>query len=333
MKKRGAAITGVHAWVPPYVLTNQELEAMVDTNDEWIRTRTGISERRILKGEGQGTSVMAVEAIKGLCEKKNIHPEEIDAIICATVTPDHFFPCTANLICEKIGAKNALSFDLMAACSGFLYALVTGANYIATGNYKKVIVVGADKMSSITNYTDRASCILFGDGAGAVLLEPTPEDDENIIIDSILKTDGAGKDLLFIKGGGSAYPPSVQTLANGEHYFYQDGSAVFKYAVTKMADIAEEIMKRNHLTGEEIAYVVPHQANKRIIEATANRMNVSMDKVTLNIHKYGNTTAATIPLCLWEWEKQFKKGDKIVLVSFGGGFTFGSVYLKWAYNS
>ncbi len=312
-----AAITAVAGYVPDYKLTNAELEKMVDTTDEWITTRTGIKERRILKGEGKGSSYLGAEAVKGLLAKTGIHPEEIDAVICATITPDMFFPSTANLICDKAGIKNALSFDIAAACTGFLYALVTGGHYISSGMYKKVIVVGADKMSSITDYTDRNNCIIFGDGAAAVLLEPST--DELGIQDSILRTDTVGKDLIYIKAGGSAFPASEETLANREHYFFQDGKSVFKFAVTKMADVAEEIMKKNDLVGEDIAYLVPHQANKRIIEATADRMGVSMDKVCLNIQKYGNTTAATIPLCLWEWEKDFKKGDNLILAAFGGG--------------
>lgn len=324
-----AKITGVAGYVPEYVLTNAELEKMVDTNDEWIQTRTGIKERRILKGEGQGTSVMGIEAVRSLLAKTNTDPLEIDAVICATITPDMFFPSTANLVAGATNLKNAMSFDMAAACSGFLYALETGANYIASGRYKKVIVLGADKMSSITDYSDRNNCILFGDGAACVLLEPS--EGEYGIQDSILRADAVGKDLIYIKAGGSAYPASEATLANGEHYFFQDGKSVFKYAVTSMADVSAEIMERNHLQGKDIAYLVPHQANKRIIEATANRMEVSMDKVTMNIHKYGNTTSATIPLCLWEWEKAFKKGDNLILAAFGGGFTWGSMYLKWAY--
>jgi len=331
MTSINAAITAVHGWVPPYVLTNQELEQLVDTSDEWIQTRTGIRERRILKGEGQGTSVMAAEAVKGLCEKQNISPEEIDVIICATITPDMMFPNCANMVSEKVGATNALGFDLVAACSGFIYALETGSNYIKSGNYKKVVVVGADKMSSITNYEDRTSCILFGDAAAAVLLEP---DTEGLgIQDTILRNDGQSKELLYLKAGGSAYPASEETVRNREHYFFQDGKSVFRFAVTRMADVSVEIMERNGLKGEDIAYLVPHQANRRIIEATANRMGVSMEKVTLNIERYGNTTAATIPLCLWEWESKFNKGDNLILSAFGGGFTWGSVYLKWAYDT
>ncbi len=324
-----AAITAVHGYVPPYILTNKELEDLVETSDEWIRTRTGIVERRILKGEGQGTSVMATEAVKGLLEKSNTKPEEVDGIICATITPDMFFPNTSNLITQNVGAVNAFGFDLVAACSGFLYALETGSNFIKSGSYKKIVVVGADKMSSITNYKDRTSCILFGDAAAAVLLEPNEEGFG--VKDTIIRNDGMSKDCLYIKGGGSAYPSTEETVRNGWHYFHQDGKTVFKYAVTRMADVSAEIMERNNLIGDDVAYLVPHQANKRIIEATAKRMGVGMDKVTMNIERYGNTTAATIPLCLWEWEKAFKKGDNLILAAFGGGFTWGSIYLKWGF--
>lgn len=324
-----AAITGVQGYLPEYILTNDELAKLVDTSDEWIQTRTGIKERRLLKGEGQGTSVMAIKAVQGLLEKTNTKATEIDAIICATVTPDMAFPNCSNLITQNIGAVNALGFDLAAACSGFLYALETGSNFIKSGNYKKVIVVGADKMSSITDYTDRTSCILFGDGAGAVMLEPNTEGFG--VKDAILRNDGGSIDCLYLKGGGSAYPASEESVKNKWHYFHQDGKSVFKYAVTRMADVSAEIMERNQLSGDDVAYLVPHQANKRIIEATANRMGVGMDKVTMNIERYGNTTAATIPLCLWEWEDKLKKGDNLVLAAFGGGFTWGSIYLKWAY--
>jgi 3-oxoacyl-[acyl-carrier-protein] synthase-3 len=326
-----AAITAVSGWVPDDVLDNKQLEEMVDTNDEWIQTRTGIVERRILKEPGKGTSFMAAKAIEKLLEKRGIGADEVDVIICATITPDMLFPSTANLICEQIGAKNALSFDLAAACSGFIYALETGSNFIKSGQYKKVIIVGADKMSAIIDYTDRNTCILFGDGAGAVLLEPDTEGYG--VQDAILKTDGAGKDLLRAKGHGSADPLTPENILKGEHFFYQEGKAVFKFAVTRMADVAADIMKRNNLLGEDVAYLVPHQANKRIIEATAKRMGIGMDKVTLNIQRYGNTTGATIPLCLWEWEDKFKKGDNLILAAFGGGFTWGSIYLKWAYDS
>lgn len=324
-----AAITAVGGYVPDYVLTNAELEAMVDTTDEWITTRTGIKERRILKGEGKGTSVMGTKAVEELLEKRGIEASELDVIICATITPDMMFPSTSNLITDNIGATNALSFDLGAACSGFLYALETGSNFIRSGQYSKVVVVGADKMSSITDYKDRKSCIIFGDAGAAVLLEPA--EDGVGVMDTILRTDGAGKELIYLKGGGSAYPLTEESLARGEQYFFQDGKSVFKYAVTRMADVSEEIMKRNNLTGDDVAYLVPHQANQRIIDATAKRMGIGMDKVTMNIQRYGNTTAATIPLCLWEWEKDFKKGDNLILAAFGGGFTWGAIYVKWAY--
>ena len=331
MSSLRAAITAVSGWVPEDILDNYQLEQMVETNDEWIQTRTGIKERRILKEKGKGTSYMATKAINQLLEKRGITADEVDVIICATITPDMLFPSTANLICEQLGAKNALSFDLAAACSGFIYAIETGSNFIKSGQYKKVVIVGADKMSAIIDYKDRSTCILFGDGAGAVLLEP---DEEGYgIYDSILKTDGAGKDLLRAKGHGSADPLTPENIIKGEHFFYQEGRAVFKFAVTRMADVSAEIMERNNLTGDDVAYLIPHQANKRIIEATAKRMGIGMEKVTLNIQRYGNTTGATIPLCLWEWEKEFKKGDNLVLAAFGGGFTWGSVYLKWAYNS
>jgi 3-oxoacyl-[acyl-carrier-protein] synthase-3 len=329
MEQFSAAITAVAGYVPPYILNNSELEELVDTNDEWIRTRTGIRERRILKETGAGTSVMATEAVKELCKKRDLDPKEIEVLICATITPDMPFPSTANIVCDNIGAKNALSFDMSAACSGFIYALETGANFIRSGRYKYVVVIGADKMSAITNYKDRNSCILFGDGAGAVLLERNYEGLG--VMDAILKTDGSGKELIKLKAGGSAFPISHEAIDAGEHFFYQDGKSVFKYAVTYMADVAAEIMAKNNLTGEDIAYLVPHQANRRIIEATAKRMNVGMEKVTVNIEKFGNTTAATIPLCLWEWEKEFKKNDNLILAAFGGGFTWGAVYIKWAY--
>ncbi len=331
MKKLKALITAVHGYVPDYVLTNEELATMVDTNDEWIRSRTGVSERRILKGENQGSSVMGAEAVKGLCEKRGISPDEIDMILCATATPDMLFPATANIIADKVGAKNAFGYDVLAACSGFLYALVTAAKYIESGSHKKVVVVGADKMSSIVDYTDRATCIIFGDGAGAVLLEPTEEDTG--IIDSVLKSDGVGRHHLYQKAGGSAFPANEETVAAKEHFIHQDGKTVFKYAVKNMADVSVEVMERNNLSGEDIDWLVPHQANKRIIDATASRMDLDPAKVMLNIQKYGNTTSATIPLCLWEWETKLKKDSKIMLAAFGGGFTWGAVYLKWAYNT
>lgn len=326
-----AVITAVQGYVPPDLLTNADLEKMVDTNDEWIRSRTGIETRHILKGEGKGTSDMAVEAVKGLLQKRGITANDIDLLICATVTPDHVFPATANIICDKIGAKNAFGYDIGAACSGFLFALVTGSQFIETGKYKKVVVVGADKMSAIVDYTDRATCVLFGDGAGAVLLEPTTD---NIgIIDSVLKSDGHGRHYLHQKAGGSVKPPSHETIDAREHYVFQDGQPVFKAAVVGMADVSAEIMERNNLTADDVAYLVPHQANLRIIDATAKRMGVGNEKVMINIQRYGNTTSATIPLCLWEWESKLKKGDNLVLAAFGGGFTWGAVYVKWGIGS
>ncbi|AEL24761.1 3-oxoacyl-(acyl-carrier-protein) synthase 3 [Cyclobacterium marinum DSM 745] len=329
MKKR-AVITGVHAWVPEYVLDNKELETMVDTNDEWITSRTGIKERRILKGENQGTSVIGTEAVKGLLEKTNTNPEDIDLIICATVTPDMLFPATANIIAHNVGAKNCYSFDISAACSGFLYALSMGSQFIETGAHKKVIIIGADKMSSIVNYQDRTTCIIFGDGGGAVLLEPT---EENIgVMDSMLHTDGSGADFLRIEAGGSRKPASVETVTGREHFVYQEGSTVFKFAVTNMAEVSAQIMEKNNLTADDITWLVPHQANKRIIDATARRMGIGPEKVMLNIEKYGNTTAGTLPLCLWDYESKLKKGDNLILAAFGGGFTWGAVYLKWGYD-
>ncbi len=324
-----AAITGIYGYVPDYVLTNAELERMVDTNDEWITTRTGIKERHILKGEGMGSSHMGAKAVAGLLEKTNTKPEEIDLLICATTTPDYVFPCTANLICDMVGIRNVGSFDIQAACSGFLYALTIGTQFIETGKYKKVIVVGADKMSAITDYTDRTTCVLFGDGAGAVLLEPNEEGFG--VLDSIIRSDGVGQNHLFQKAGGSRYPPTHETVEKRWHYVYQDGPSVFKFAVKNMADVSAEIMERNHLAGNDVAWLVPHQANKRIIDATANRMGIETGKVMMNIHKYGNTTAATIPLCLFDYESQLKKGDNLVLAAFGGGFTWGAAYVKWAY--
>jgi 3-oxoacyl-[acyl-carrier-protein] synthase III len=330
MTKIRAAITGIHGYVPDYILTNKELETLVDTTDEWITSRTGIEQRHILKGENQGVSVMATEAVKGLLKKTNTDPAEIDLIICCTVTPDLVFPATANIVANNVGAVNAFSYDLMAACSGFIYGLTTASKFVESGTHKKVIVIGADKMSSIIDYTDRTTCIIFGDGAGAVLLEPTTEDVG--IMDAILKSDGSGEKYLHQKAGGSRRPASMETLQNREHFVYQEGSAVFKFAVTNMADVAAQIMERNGLTGDDVAWLVPHQANKRIIDATANRMNVSEDKVMLNIHKYGNTTSGTIPLCLHDYEKQLKKGDNLILAAFGGGFTWGAVWVKWAYD-
>lgn len=330
MKKIRAAITGINAWVPEYRLTNQELSKMVDTSDEWIMQRVGIKERRILKGEGLGTSDMGEQAVKGLLGKTNTPAEDIDLLICATITPDMAFPATANIICDKVGIKNAFSFDISAACSGFLFALQTGAQYIESGKYKKVIIVGADKMSSITDYTDRTTCPLFGDAAGAVLLEPTTE--EVGVMDHILKTDGSGRKFLHLKAGGSVKPSSHETIDAKEHFIYQEGQSVFKFAVSNMADVAAEIMERNNLKSEDIAWLVPHQANLRIIDATGRRMGLPPEKVMVNIQNYGNTTAATIPLCIWEYENRLKKGDVLILAAFGGGFTWGSIYLKWAFD-
>lgn len=330
MTKIRAAITGVHGYVPDYILTNQELETMVDTNDEWIQSRTGIKERRILKGENQGTSVIGSNAVKGLLERTGTHPKDIDLIICATVTPDMPFPATANLIADQVGAINSFSYDISAACSGFLYALTTGAQFIETGRYKKVVIVGADKMSSIIDYTDRTTCIIFGDGGGAVLLEPTTEDIG--VMDSILKSDGSGAPYLHMKAGGSRRPATAETVAQREHFAYQEGSTVFKFAVTNMADVAAEVMQRNDLKGEDIAWLVPHQANKRIIDATARRMGIGDERVMLNIQHYGNTTAGTLPLCLWDYESKLKKGDNVILAAFGGGFTWGAAWVRWAYD-
>ena len=327
--KMTASITAIGGYVPEDKLTNFDLEKMVDTNDEWIRTRTGVSERRILKGEGKATSDMGAPAVLELCKKRGIDPLEIDCLICCTVTPDMVFPATANIIGDKIGAKNAFGFDLQAACSGFLYGLTTGAAFIESGRYKKVVVVGADKMSAIVDYSDRNTCILFGDAAGAVLLEPN--DDGYGILDSILKSDGSGAQFLHMKAGGSKKPATIETVMAKEHYAYQEGASVFKFAVKGMADVSAELLEKNNLTGDDIAWLVPHQANLRIIDATANRMGLPKEKVMINIQKYGNTTAATIPLCLWEWENQLKKGDLIVLAAFGGGFTWGATLVKWGY--
>ncbi|MFH0892863.1 MAG: beta-ketoacyl-ACP synthase III [Bacteroidota bacterium] len=331
MTKIRAAITGVNGYLPEYVLTNEELAKMVDTTDEWIMTRIGIRERRIIKGENKGSSEVGAPAVEGLLKKTNTKPEEVDLLICATVTGDMQFPATANIISDKCNIRNAFSFDLNAGCSGFLFALATASKYVESGQYKKVVVVGAEKMSSIVDYTDRATCPIFGDGAAAVLLEPTTE--EVGLMDSSLHSDGVGRVHLHQKAGGSAKPASHATVDAKEHFIYQEGQAVFKWAVSKMADVSEEIMKRNDLTSENLAWLVPHQANMRIIEATGNRMKLDKSKVMINIEKYGNTTSATLPLCLWEWEKKLKKGDNIILTAFGAGFTWGAIYLKWAYNS
>lgn len=329
--KINAAITAVGGFVPEDKLTNADLEKMVETNDEWIKSRTGISERRIQKGKGLATSDMGAPAVLELCRKRGIDPSEIDCMICCTVTPDMLFPATANIICDKIGATNAWGFDLNAACSGFLFGVTTGTALIESGRYKKVVVVGADKMSAIVDYTDRSTCILFGDAAGCVLLEPNTEGYG--IQDSLLKSDGIGREYLYQRAGGSLNPASIETVTNKQHFIFQDGQPVFKFAVKGMADVSAELLERNNLTGDDIAWLVPHQANKRIIDATANRMGLSHDKVMLNIERYGNTTAATIPLCLWEWENKLKKGDKIVLAAFGGGFTWGATLINWAYDS
>lgn len=331
MAKIRAAITGVGAFLPEYRLTNEELSTMVDTSDEWIMQRIGIRERRILKGEGKATSDMGAEAVKVLLRKTNTSPEEVDLLICATITPDMPFPATANIIAHKVGIHNAWSFDLNAACSGFIFTLATAAQFIESGRYNKVIVVGSDMMSSITNYKDRTTCPLFGDAGTAVMLEPTTEDIG--IIDYIHHVDGLGRYHLHMKAGGSLRPASCETVENGEHFVYQEGQTVFKAAVSGMADVTVEIMKKHNLKPEDVIWLVPHQANMRIIDATARRMGISKDKVMINIEKYGNTTSATIPLCLYDYENKLKKGDSIILAAFGAGFTWGSVYLKWAYNS
>jgi 3-oxoacyl-[acyl-carrier-protein] synthase III len=326
-----ASITAVAGYVPDFVLTNEELEKMVDTTDEWIMSRTGIKERRILKEPGKATSDMGAAAVLELCKKRGISPSEIELLICATVTGDLVFPATANIICDKIGAKNAWSYDIGAACSGFLYSLATGSQFIKTGAYKKVVIVGADKMSSIIDYTDRSTCVIFGDGAGAVLLEPTEEDFG--IKDFILRSDGSGRQHLHLKAGGSQLPASHDTISQNLHYVYQEGQPVFKHAVYNMAEVSAEIMEKNKLTSNDVAFLVAHQANKRIIDATAKRMGIGEEKVLMNIERYGNTTAATLPLLLWDYEKKIKKGDNLIFAAFGGGFTWGSLWVKWAYDT
>ncbi len=330
MSKTRAAITGIDVFLPEYRLTNDELSTMVDTSDEWIMQRIGIKERRILKEEGKATAYMGTKAVEGLLKKTNTKPEEIELLIVATITPDMLFPATSNIIAYDTGLKNAWTYDLLAACSGFLFALQTGTAFIETGRYKKIIIVGADKMSSITDYEDRTTCPLFGDAGTAVLLESTTEDVG--VIDHILHTDGSGGKFLYLKAGGSLHPASHETVERREHFVYQEGQPVFKFAVSRMADVSIEIMKRNNVSNDELAYLVPHQANMRIIEAVARRMGLIREKVMINIQRYGNTTAATIPLCLWEWGKELHKGDKLVLSAFGGGFTWGAIYLKWAYD-
>lgn len=331
MTKLTAAITAVGKYLPEYVLSNQVLETMVDTNDEWITSRTGIKERRILKEEGKGTSFMAIKAAQDLLEKSGIDPKEIDALIMATATPDMPVASTGVYVASQIGATNAFSYDLQAACSSFLYGMSTASAYIESGRYKKVLLIGADKMSSIINYEDRATCIIFGDGAGAVLFEPNNEGLG--LQDEILKSDGIGREFLKIEAGGSILPPSEETIKNGQHFVHQDGKTVFKYAVSGMADVSEQIMLRNNLTKEDVNWLVPHQANRRIIDATANRMKLDESKVLVNIERYGNTTSATLPLLLNDFENQLKKGDNLIFASFGGGFTWGAIYLKWAYNT
>lgn len=329
MKKITAAITGVQGFVPDEVLSNADLAKIVDTSDEWITSRTGIKERRILRDGA--SSDLAAAAVEGLLKKTNTSPEDIELVILATVTPDYPFPSTANVLCDKTGMKNAWGYDLIAACSGFIYALSTGAQFIETGRYKKVIVVGVDKMTSILDYEDRTTCVIFGDGSGAVLLEPNEEGLG--VLDFILRSDGSGRQYLIQPGGGSANPASIETVENRMHYVKQEGKQVFKFAVTNMAEVSAEIMEKNNLTSDDVDWLVPHQANLRIIDATASRMGLPKEKVMINIQKYGNTTAGTLPLCLWDYEKQLKKGDTLILSAFGGGFTWGAVYLKWAYNS
>lgn len=331
MTKITAAITAVGAYVPEYVLTNKILETMVDTNDEWITTRTGIKERRILKKEGAGTSYLAIKAAEDLLAKKNLDPKEIDLVIVATATPDMPVASTAVYTATQIGATNAFAFDLQAACSSFLYGMSTAASYVQSGRYKKVLLIGADKMSSIIDYEDRATCIIFGDGAGAVLFEP--DEDGLGLQDEYLRSDGVGREFLKIDAGGSILPASEETVKNKQHTVFQDGKTVFKFAVSNMADVSAKIMEDNQLTNEDVQWLVPHQANKRIIDATARRMGVDESKVMTNIQRYGNTTSATLPLCLYEYEKQLKKGDNLIFAAFGGGFTWGAIYLKWAYNS
>jgi 3-oxoacyl-[acyl-carrier-protein] synthase-3 len=326
-QKITAAITAIGGYVPEDRITNADLEKMVDTNDEWIRTRTGIEERRILRGAGKAVSDICIPVFLEICSKRGISPEEIDCLIVATVTPDMIFPATANIVCDKTGAKNAWGYDISAACSGFLFGLTTAAMYIESGRYKKVVVIGADKMSAIVDYSDRATCIIFGDGGGGVLLEPNYEGYG--VLDSILKSDGSGRPYLHMKAGGSLRPASNETVAAKEHFIYQEGQPVFKFAVKGMADVSAALMERNNLTANDISWLVPHQANKRIIDATANRMGLPAEKVMINIQRYGNTTAGTIPLCLWDWESKLKKGDNLVLAAFGGGFTWGAAWVKW----
>ena len=328
-EKIRAKITGIGAYVPDYVLTNDELSRMVDTNDEWITTRVGIKERHILKIEGEGSSYMGERAVRELFEKTGTNPDEIDLVLCATVTPDMPFPATASIIADKVGIKNAMHFDINAGCSGFIYTLITAKMYVESGQFKKVLLVTAEKMSAIVDYTDRSTCPLFGDGAAAMLIEPS--NDGTGVIDFIAQSDGIGRNYLYMKAGGSCRPASAETVANREHFVYQEGRTVFKYAVTHMADVSVEVMKRNGITADTLAWLVPHQANLRIIDAVARQMDLSPEKVMINIQKYGNTTSATIPLCLHEWESRLHKGDNLILSSFGAGFTWGAIYLKWGY--
>ncbi|MBK8483520.1 MAG: ketoacyl-ACP synthase III [Saprospiraceae bacterium] len=329
MHRLRAAITGIQGYVPDYILTNAELEKMVDTNDEWITSRTGIKERHILKEPGKGASDMGKIMVERLLEKTGTSPDEIELLICCTVTGDMVFPDTANTICYKVGIKNAFGFDINAACSGFLFGLTTASKFIESGTHKKIIVVGLDVMSSIIDYTDRATCIIFGDGGGAVLLEANTEG--NGVMDSVFHGDGSGREFLHMKAGGSLKPPSLETIANKEHYVYQDGKPVFKAAIIGMVDTIQEVLKRNQLTLQDVDWLVPHQANVRIINGVADMLEFDKSKVMVNIQKYGNTTSGTLPLCLWEWESKLKKGDTILLTAFGGGFTWGTTYLKWAY--
>jgi 3-oxoacyl-[acyl-carrier-protein] synthase-3 len=330
MSRPRAAITGVHGYVPPDILTNEDLSRMVDTTDAWITERTGVKERHILTGEGLGTSHMASEAVRGLLKKTGTEPGEVDLLICPTTTPDMVFPSTANLICDLVGIRNIGSFDLQAACSGFLYGLTIASQFIETGKYKKIVLVGADKMSALMDYTDRATCVLFGDGAGAVMIEPS--ENGYGIVDTVIHSDGSGMPHLHQKAGGSRMPPTPETVEKRLHYVHQEGAAVYKFAIARMAEVATEIMKRNNITGADVDWLVPHQANKRIIEATAERMGLPMERVMVTIQKYGNTTCATIPLCLWDYESKLKRGDKLVLAAFGGGFTWAGAYVTWGYD-
>lgn len=331
MKGKKAVITAVEAFLPDYILTNQELSTMVDTTDEWIMSRIGVRERRILKEDGLGTSYMGEKAVEGLLKKSGVSPDEIDLLICATLTGDMLFPATANIISDKVGIKNAWGYDINAGCSGFIFSFETVASFIESGRAKKAILVAGERMSGITDYTDRTTCPLFGDAAVAVLIEPSEEEGIGLL-DSILHVDGVGRHHLFQKAGGSLYPPTIESVKNREHYIYQDGQTVFKYAVSRMADVSVELMEKNNISSNDIAYLIPHQANMRIIEATGKRMGLERDKILINIEKYGNTSATSIPLVIWDFEKQFKKGDIIIMSAFGAGFTWGSLYYRWGYD-